>query len=193
MADGPRSGMLSGDKHQSAPSAVALTDETLIAPEQNSMPALTHLHGRRICGLPPPNLFDRTTGTVSEDIDWGALPAKMTKPPWSHSISKSAVTVTSATKNGFRNEVNTMGAVEVSPFGGFRQRSVFGPAVRVKYSMHCGSVKSAGKFNAVNDEPLGGILTLQSRARGFQPPTNSTDLPFPLSLTWRKLVGDRVY
>lgn len=50
-----------------------------------------------------------------------------------------------------------MGAVEVSPFGGFRQRSVFGPAVRVKYSMHCGREKSEGRFNGVKDELSGGI------------------------------------
>jgi hypothetical protein len=52
-----------------------------------------------------------------------------------------------------------MGAVEVSPFGGFRQRSVLGPAVRVKYSIHCGRENVDGKFNAVNDEPFGGILS----------------------------------
>lgn len=46
----------------------------------------------------------------------------------------------------------------MSPFGGFRQRSVFGPAVRVKYSMHCGREKSGGKFNGVKDELSGGIL-----------------------------------
>lgn len=62
----------------------------------------------------------------------GAAPAKMTRPPWSHSISQSAVTVTSATINGCRSEVYTIGAVDVSPLGGLRQRSVFGPAARVK-------------------------------------------------------------
>lgn len=51
-----------------------------------------------------------------------------------------------------------MGAVDVSPLGGFRQRSVFGPAVRVKYSMHCGSEKSGGRFNVMKDELSGGIL-----------------------------------
>jgi hypothetical protein len=83
----------------------------------------------------------------------------MTSPPWSHSISQSALTVTSATTNGCRSDVNTMGAVDVSPFGGFRQRSVLGPAVRVKYSMHCGRVNVGGRFNAVNDELWGGIST----------------------------------
>jgi hypothetical protein len=51
-----------------------------------------------------------------------------------------------------------MGAVDVSPFGGLRHRSVFGPAVRVKYSMHCGSVNSGGRFRAVKEVPSGGIL-----------------------------------
>lgn len=51
-----------------------------------------------------------------------------------------------------------MGAVEVSPFGGLRQRSVLGPAVRVKYSMHRGRVYSGGRFNVVKEEPSGGIL-----------------------------------
>lgn len=162
MTDGLLSGKLSGERDQSAPSAVALTEETLIMPEQNSMPALTHLQGSGLWKLFPKR-FDRTTGRVSEDIDRGSPPAKITSPPWSHSISKSAVTVTSATKNGFRIDVNRMGAVEMSPLGGFRQRSVFGPAVRVKYSMHCGSVKSVGRFKAVNEDPLGGILTAQAQ------------------------------
>lgn len=53
-----------------------------------------------------------------------------------------------------------MGAVEVSPFGGLRHRSVFGPAVSVKYSMHWGSVNAGGRFKGVNDEPSGGMLAL---------------------------------
>lgn len=36
-------GMASGDKHQSAPSDVALTDAALTVPEENSIPAFTHL------------------------------------------------------------------------------------------------------------------------------------------------------
>ena len=46
IADGPRSGTESGERHQSAPSEVALTDDAFIVPEQNSIPALTHLQGR---------------------------------------------------------------------------------------------------------------------------------------------------
>ena len=52
-----------------------------------------------------------------------------------------------------------MGAVAMSPIGGLRQRSVFGPAVREKYSMHWGRENVDGKFRAVNEEPSGGILT----------------------------------
>lgn len=79
-------------------------------------------------------------------------------PPWSDSISQSALTVTSATTKGFRNEVKTIGAVAVSPLGGFRQRSVLGPAVRVKYSIHSGSENVEGKFKVLNEEPQGGIV-----------------------------------
>jgi hypothetical protein len=53
-----------------------------------------------------------------------------------------------------------MGAVEVSPFGGLRHRSVLGPAWRVKYSMHWGSSKVGGRFRVVNDDPSGGIFFL---------------------------------
>ena len=53
-----------------------------------------------------------------------------------------------------------MGAVEVSPLGGFRHRSVFGPAVRLKYSIHWGRWNVGGRFRAVNEEPFGGILKL---------------------------------
>lgn len=63
--------------------------------------------------------------------------------------------------NGCCSEVKTIGAVEVSPFGGFRHRSVFGPAVRVKYSMHCGSENDGGRFNAVNDEPSGDMVAIE--------------------------------
>lgn len=122
-------------------------------PEENSIPAFTHLHGgraedRRVEGRP---------GVVSEENDWGAAPAKMTSPPWSHSISQSALTVTSATTKGWRRDVKTIGAVEVSPLGGLRHRSVFGPAVSSKYSMHCGRVNVGGRFRVVKEEPSGGI------------------------------------
>lgn len=148
-----------GEMHQSAPSAVALTDEAWASPEQNSIPALTHLQDRagsrrdRIDGV-----VRRLEGEVEEEKD-GVAPVKMTRPPWSHSISQSALTVTSATRKGFRREVNTMGAVVMSPTGGLRQISVFGPAVREKYSMHWGRENVDGKFRAVNEEPSGGILT----------------------------------
>lgn len=137
-----------GVRHQSAPSAVALTDEALTVPDENSIPALTHLH-RGCCRR------DRGDERVC-----GAAPANITSPPWSHSISQSALTVTSATMNGCRSEVNAIGAVDVSPFGGFRQRSVLGPAVRVKYSIHCGSEKSGGRFNVVKEELSGGISAI---------------------------------
>jgi hypothetical protein len=51
-----------------------------------------------------------------------------------------------------------MGAVEVSPLGGLRHRSVFGPALSSKYSMHWGRVNVGGRFKVVKDEPSGGIL-----------------------------------
>lgn len=50
-----------------------------------------------------------------------------------------------------------MGAVDTSPLGGLRQRSVLGPAVSVKYSRQGGRVNVGGKFNGVKDEPAGGI------------------------------------
>lgn len=51
-----------------------------------------------------------------------------------------------------------MGAVAMSPVGGLRQRLVLGPAVREKYSMHCGSENVDGRFSGVNEEPSGGIF-----------------------------------
>lgn len=51
-----------------------------------------------------------------------------------------------------------MGAVAMSPVGGLRQRLVLGPAVKEKYSMHCGSENVDGRFSGVNEEPSGGIL-----------------------------------
>lgn len=147
-----------GEMHQSAPSAVALTDEALTVPDENSMPALTHLQGRVGDGGPWLGRVAGAKGTLSDEKDWGAAPAKITRPPWSHSISQSALTVTSATTKGLRSDVKTMGAVEVSPLGGLRQRSVLGPAVRVKYSMHRGSEKVDGRFSAVKDDPSGGIM-----------------------------------
>lgn len=53
-----------------------------------------------------------------------------------------------------------MGAVAMSPVGGLRQRLVLGPAVREKYSMHCGSENVDGRFRGVNEEPSGGILAI---------------------------------
>lgn len=57
--------------------------------------------------------------------------------------------------------MKTIGAVEVSPLGGLRQRSVFGPARRVKYSMHWGSSNVGGRFSAVKVEPSGGIFDFE--------------------------------
>lgn len=96
--------------------------------------------------------------STSEEKDCGAAPANITRPPWSHSISQSALTVTSATTNGWRRDVKTIGAVEVSPLGGLRHRSVFGPARSVKYSMHWGSSNVDGRFRAVKVDPSGGIF-----------------------------------
>lgn len=148
-----------GEMHQSGPSAVALTDEAWASPEQNSIPALTHLQdragSRRDC---IDDVVRRLAEEVEDEKD-GVAPVKMTRPPWSHSISQSALTVTSATRKAFRREVKTMGAVAMSPVGGLRQRSVFGPAVREKYSMHRGRENVDGRFRAVNEEPSGGILS----------------------------------
>lgn len=52
----------------------------------------------------------------------------------------------------------------MSPLGGFRQRSVFGPAVSSKYSRHRGRVKVGGKFKGVNEAPSKGILTEVERS-----------------------------
>lgn len=99
-----------------------------------------------------------TSEATPRDRDCGAAPAKMTRPPWSNSISQSALTVTSATTKGCRRDVKTIGAVEVSPLGGLRHRSVLGPAVSSKYSMHWGRVNVGGRLRVVKDEPSGGIL-----------------------------------
>jgi hypothetical protein len=98
--------------------------------------------------------------STSEEKDCGAAPANITSPPWSISISQSALTVTSATTNACRRDVKTIGAVEVSPFGGLRHRSVFGPARSVKYSMHWGSSNVGGRFRAVKVDPSGGIFLI---------------------------------
>jgi hypothetical protein len=173
----------SGERHQSAPSAVALTDEALTQPDENSMPALTHLHGKRgpepdptAAPVPAPAparqpgadagtcvacavaVAVESTSEKSADCACGAAPVKMTSPPWSPSCSQSALTVTSATTKGCRRDVKTIGAVDVSPLGGLRQRSVFGPAGRVKYSMHWGSSKLGGRLRGVNEVPAGGIV-----------------------------------
>ena len=60
--------------------------------------------------------------------------------------------------NGCRNDVNTMGAVEVSHSGGLRQRLVFGAAASVKYSIHWGRENVDGRLRAVNDDLSGGIV-----------------------------------
>lgn len=77
-------GIASGDRHQSAPSDVALTDAALTVPEENSMPAFTHLQERG-CGV----IVLKLRLLVSDDdrrdsvgSDWlGASPAKITSPP----------------------------------------------------------------------------------------------------------------
>lgn len=70
-----------GEMHQSAPSAVALTDEAWASPEQNSIPALTHLQdragSRRDC---IDGVVRRLGGDVEEEKD-GVAPVKMTRPP----------------------------------------------------------------------------------------------------------------
>lgn len=158
LGGGPCGEWSNGERHQSAPSAVALTEEALTVPDENSMPALTHLQGGWVAPMPPRRLFVVAARTgASEEKDCGAAPANMTRPPWSHSISQSALTVTSATTNGWRSEVKTIGAVDVSPFGGLRHRSVFGPAAKVKYSMHWGRENVDGRLRAVNEVPSGGI------------------------------------
>ena len=88
----------------------------------------------------------------------GGAPAKMTSPPWSHSSSQSAETVTSAAMKGLRKAVYRIGAVEVSRDGGFLQRSVLGGAARLKKPISGGSTESGGQFSAVNDELSGGIV-----------------------------------
>lgn len=114
------------------------------------MPALTHLQGERGCAW---------NAESNSDKDCGAAPVKITSPAWSPSSSQSALTVTSAMMN-CRSDVKTIGAVLVSPFGCLRQRSVFGPAWRAKYSMYWGSSNVGGRLRDVNDDPRGGILFL---------------------------------
>lgn len=128
-------------------------------PDENSIPAFTHLHGGvGVVAERQPVVGEGTSEATPRDCDCGAGPAKMTRPPWSNSISQSALTVTSATTKGCRRDVKTMGAVEVSPLGGLRHRSVLGPAVSSKYSMHWGRVNVDGRLRAVKDELSGGIL-----------------------------------
>ena len=87
----------------------------------------------------------------------GGAPAKMTSPPWSHSSSQSAATVTSAAMKGLRRAVYKIGAVEVSREGGFLHRSVLGGAARLNKPIYSGSTESGGQFSAVNDELSGGM------------------------------------
>ena len=125
---------------------MALTDDACAAPDVNSIPAFTHLHAREVacccCGRGIRVPVVRVRGR-SEDVlvlvvvvdrarASGVGPVKITNPPWSHSISQSALTVTSAMVKRFRREVKIIGAVAMSPVGGFRQRLVLGPAVSEK-------------------------------------------------------------
>lgn len=77
-----RSGTVIGDRDQSAPSWVALTDEAFTAPAENSRPALTHLHplasGVRL------GVRDWCCGGGCQKLGGsspGAEPAKITSPP----------------------------------------------------------------------------------------------------------------
>jgi hypothetical protein len=85
----------------------------------------------------------------------GGAPAKITNPPWSHSSSQSALTVTSAAINGDRSAVYRIGAVDVSRDGGFRHRSVFGGAESVKEPIQLGT--GCGWLSRVKEEDEGGI------------------------------------
>lgn len=86
----------------------------------------------------------------------GGTPAKITNPAWSHSNSRSALTMTSAEVKRCRRAVYRIGAVEVSLEGGFRQRSVFGGAPKSNEPIHCGT-DSRGVFRALNEDLSGGI------------------------------------
>jgi len=56
-----------------------------------------------------------------------------------------------------RSAVYSIGAVDVSPVGGFLQRSVFGGAARVKEPSHSGTT-SFGTLRGVKEE-LAGVMT----------------------------------
>lgn len=93
----------------------------------------------------------------------GGAPANMTSPPWSHSSSHSAETVTSAAMNGLRNAVYSTGAVDVSREGGFLHKSVFGGAASVNDPIYSGTT-SFGTLRAVKEELAGGISKLRCRS-----------------------------
>ena len=95
------------------------------------------------------------TGSVGRTCPGGG-PANITSPPWSHSNSQSAETVTSAAMKGLRSAVYRIGAVDVSPDGGFLHRSVFGGAARVNDPIHSGTA-SSGMLRGVNEELAGGM------------------------------------
>jgi hypothetical protein len=92
----------------------------------------------------------------------GGAPANITSPPWSHSSSQSADTVTSAAMKGLRRAVYRMGAVDVSREGGFLHKSVLGGAATVKEPIHSGTT-SCGMFNGVKEELAGGMASGGSR------------------------------
>jgi hypothetical protein len=97
-----------------------------------------------------------TVGVVDdvEIVRPGGVPANITRPAWSHSILQSADTKTSADTKGWRKAVYRIGAVEVSPVGGLRQRSVFGGAESTNEPIHSG-IESAEVFRALNEARSG--------------------------------------
>jgi hypothetical protein len=95
----------------------------------------------------------------------GGTPANITSPPWSHSSSQSADTVTSAVMNGCRKAVYSTGQVAVSIDGGFLHRSVFGGAVTENLPMYSGTTSSA-MFSGVKEELAGGMASGGSATGG---------------------------
>lgn len=89
----------------------------------------------------------------------GWPPAKMAIPPWSHSVWKSAETVTSQRTNGCLSLWTSMGAVTSSSSGDLLPNLELGGAVREKYSlMSSGCSKSAGGLMSSNSVAASCVL-----------------------------------
>lgn len=80
------------------------------------------------------------------------------------------MTRTSAETKGCRKPVYKIGAVEVSPVGGFLQRSVLGGANNTKEPIYSG-MASSDTFSALKDPLAGVIVGMVKNGEGDYPQT----------------------